>query len=143
VEAEAALRPLPALALTAGWTFVDARVDSAPGRPELVGKAVPHDPAHRVAARVSYDRRRVLSAAAEVRWLSHAYEDDLNTLQLPAFAVVDLSLARELGRGVEVFLAVENLLDREYLVGRAGVDTVGAPRLVRGGLRLRAGSAGL
>jgi outer membrane receptor protein involved in Fe transport len=142
VEAEAALRPLPGLALTAGWTFADARVDSAPGRPELVGKAVPHDPAHRVAARVSYDRRRVLSAAAEVRWLSHAYEDDLNTLQLPAFAVVDLSLARELGRGVEVFLAVENLLDREYLVGRAGVDTVGAPRLVRGGLRLRAGSAG-
>jgi hypothetical protein len=33
---------------------------------------------------------------------------------------------------------VENALDRRFLVGRAGVDTVGAPRLVSAGLRLRA-----
>jgi outer membrane receptor protein involved in Fe transport len=141
IEAEATLRPLRGLALAAGWTFADARVTSAPGRPELVGKAVPHDPAHRVAARVSFDRRRLGSATAEVRWLSHAFEDDLNAQRLPAFAVVDLSLARELRGGVELFLSVDTLLDEQYLVGRAGVDTVGAPRLVRAGLRLRAGSA--
>jgi hypothetical protein len=34
-----------------------------------------------------------------------------------------------------------NLLDRRYLVGRAGVDTVGAPRTVRAGLRRRVAAA--
>jgi outer membrane receptor protein involved in Fe transport len=141
VEAELAVRPAPAVLASAAWTFADARVDSAPGRPELVGKALPHDPAHRVAARLAYDRPSFLAAAVEVRWLSRAWEDDQSTLPLPAFAVVDASVARRVGRNAEVFLAVENLLDRAYLVGRAGVDTVGAPRLVRAGLRVKAGSA--
>jgi outer membrane receptor protein involved in Fe transport len=91
-----------------------------------------------VAARLSLERAGA-RAAAEVRWLSRAWEDDRNTLPLPAFAVVDATLAAPIGRGVEVFLAAENLLDRRTLVGRAGVDTVGAPRLVRAGLRLGAG----
>jgi outer membrane receptor protein involved in Fe transport len=141
VETEVSARLGPALAATAGWTFAEARVDSAPGFPDLVGKSLPHDPEHRLAARLAYDRPSVVSAAVEVRWLSRAWEDDLNTLALPAFTVVDATLGRRLGRNAEVFLAVENLLDREYLVGRAGVDTVGAPRLVRAGLRVRTGSA--
>jgi outer membrane receptor protein involved in Fe transport len=53
---------------------------------------------------------------------------------------VDATVARAIGRNVEAFLAAENLLDRRYLVGRAGVDTVGAPLLVRAGLRVRTGS---
>jgi outer membrane receptor protein involved in Fe transport len=127
---------------SAGWTWVDAEVtESAPGREELVGKALPHDPAHRIAARAGFERPDLVAARVEVRWLSRAYEDDLNTLPLPAHAVVDATLARAIGRNVEAFAAVENLLDRRFLVGRAGVDTVGAPRLIRVGLRLRAGSA--
>jgi outer membrane receptor protein involved in Fe transport len=94
-----------------------------------------------VTARLAFDRPSLATAAVEVRWLSRAYEDDQNTLPLPAFAVVDVSVARRLGRTVELFAAAENLLDRRYLVGRAGIDTVGAPRLVRAGLRLAVGSA--
>jgi hypothetical protein len=51
-----------------------------------------------------------------------------------------VTLGRALGRNVEAFASAENLLDRRFLVGRAGVDTVGAPRLVRAGLRVRTGS---
>jgi outer membrane receptor protein involved in Fe transport len=54
-------------------------------------------------------------------------------------ALVDLSASRRIGANVHVVLAVENLLDAEYLVGRAGVDTVGQPRFVHGGLRVRFG----
>jgi outer membrane receptor protein involved in Fe transport len=140
IEAEASLRPAPALVASAAWTWVDARLDSAPGRPELEGKALPHDPAHRVVARLAFDRPDLVAAQVEVRWLSRAFEDDQNTLPLPAYAVVDATVARAIGRNVEAFLAAENLLDRRYLVGRAGVDTVGAPLLVRAGLRVRTGS---
>jgi iron complex outermembrane recepter protein len=141
IEAEAGFRPIPPLLAAAAWTYADARVDAAPGRPELVGRALPHDPAHRVTARIAYDRPRPLSAMLEVRWLSRAYEDDLNAQPLPAFAVVDATLARPLGPNLEIFAAVENLFDRQYLVGRAGVDTIGAPRVIRAGLRMRMGSA--
>jgi outer membrane receptor protein involved in Fe transport len=138
VEAEVAWRPALPVRASLAWTRADARVVSAPGDEELVGKVLPHDPRDRVAARVRLERAGFL-AAAEVRWLSRAFEDDRNTLPLPAFAVVDATVAAPLARGLEVFVAAENLLDRRRLVGRAGVDTVAAPRLVRAGLRLGAG----
>jgi outer membrane receptor protein involved in Fe transport len=138
LEAEVAWRPVPPVRASLAWTRADARVASAPGNEELVGNVLPHDPRDRVAARLALERAGLL-AACEVRWLSRAFEDDRNTLPLPAFAVVDATVAVPLSRRVEIFLAAENLLDRRYLVGRAGVDTVAAPRLVRAGLRLAAG----
>jgi outer membrane receptor protein involved in Fe transport len=66
-------------------------------------------------------------------------EDDRNTLPLPAYGLIDLFASRPLAGGVELFAAVENVADRRYLVGRAGVDTLDAPRIVRAGLRFAAG----
>jgi hypothetical protein len=37
---------------------------------------------------------------------------------------------------VELFFSVQNLLDKEYLVGTLPT-TIGTPRLVSGGVRLR------
>jgi hypothetical protein len=49
-------------------------------------------------------------------------------------------VSRELGRNVEAFLAVQNLLDETYSVGRTPLETIGAPRLIRGGIRFRFGN---
>jgi outer membrane receptor protein involved in Fe transport len=141
VESEAAWRPLRGVLWSVAWTVAEARVTSAPARPDLVGKLLPHDPVHRVTGKVVFERPGVAAATAEVRWLSRAWEDDLNTLPLPPFALFDAAVSRPFGREVELFAAVENLLDRRVLVGRAGVDTVGAPRLVRVGVRLRSAGA--
>lgn len=140
VEAEARLSPRPGLEARLAWTHVDARVTSAPGNDDLVGKRLPHDPADRIVAGLVLGRDGGAAAAAEMRFVSRAFEDDVNALPLPAYAVVDLWGSLPLARSLEVFAAVENLLDRGFLVGRAGVDTVGAPRLVRGGIRVRSGS---
>ena len=35
----------------------------------------------------------------------------------------------------DLFLAAQNLFDKTYLVGRAGIDTIGQPRFVHGGVR--------
>jgi outer membrane receptor protein involved in Fe transport len=56
------------------------------------------------------------------------------------YAVVDLSASRRLYWKLELFAAVENLLNEQYIVGRAGIDTIGQPLLVRGGLRVRDGA---
>jgi iron complex outermembrane receptor protein len=130
--------PRPWLDASAAWTLADARVRSAPGYPELVGRALPQDPLHRVALAVGLERPDLVRAALDLRWGSRQYEDDRNRLPMGGCAVVDLALSRPLGRGIELFGATENLLDRRCLVGRAGVDTVGAPRTLRAGLRLGA-----
>jgi outer membrane receptor protein involved in Fe transport len=118
-------------------TWVDARVTEAPGNPALIGKRLAQDPEHRGVASVTFDDPRVLTATAQVRAIGPQYEDDLNQLPMGGYPVVDASISRRLVWGIEAFAAVENLLNRRYLVGRAGIDTYGQPFTLRGGIRLR------
>ena len=55
---------------------------------------------------------------------------------LPRFATLDFTASREFGRNLEVFFGAQNLFDKEYYVG-TNPTTVGSPRLVNGGVRLR------
>lgn len=118
------------------YSFVDARVVSA-GPTGLEGKRLAQDPQHRGSASLTFDHPSILTATAEVRVTGPQFEDDLNALELGGFVVVNVSVSRRLWRGLEVFGAIENLLDRRYVVGRAGVDTYGQPLMGRVGLRLR------
>jgi outer membrane receptor protein involved in Fe transport len=88
--------------------------------------------------RLSYANARRLSAAASVQFLGSQFDEDqnLSSRRLPGYALVDLTASRELGRNVEVFLGVQNLLNAEYFVGTLPT-TVGAPRFVSAGFRLR------
>ncbi|MGH7805837.1 MAG: TonB-dependent receptor, partial [Candidatus Binatia bacterium] len=77
-------------------------------------------------------------ASVQVRWLDDQFEDDLNSLELGDFVVVDLHLSRPIFDGFELFFGAENLFDREIEAGRTadGIVTIGAPLLVHGGIRL-------
>ena len=55
---------------------------------------------------------------------------------LPSYGTVELSALREIGRNFDVFFGVQNLFDEEYYVGFAPT-TIGTPRLVNGGIRVR------
>jgi outer membrane receptor protein involved in Fe transport len=120
-----------------GYTWVDARVTEAADNVALIGKRLAQDPEHRGAAGATFDDPRILTASLQIRVSGPQYEDDLNALPMGGYAVVDASASRRLAWGFEVFGAVENLFNRRYLVGRAGIDTYGQPFTVRGGLRLR------
>jgi outer membrane receptor protein involved in Fe transport len=137
VELEAAWRPARPVTALAAWTFVEPVVTEAPGNEELVGKDLPQDPRHRATAALAFEDRRLLTAALQLRVTGRQYEDDRNELPLGAAAVVDLFVARALAGGLAAFAAAENLLDETYLVGRAGVETVGQPFTLRVGLRWR------
>ncbi len=120
------------------YTFVDPTVTRAPGQPELVGKQLAQDPRHRGTAIVTFHDTALLTATLQLRVTGPQFEDDLNERGMGGYAVVDAFVSRRLLGGLELFAAAENLFDREYLVGRAGVDTIGQPLLIRVGLRLRA-----
>ncbi|NVJ13277.1 TonB-dependent receptor [Myxococcus sp. AM010] len=119
------------------YTFVDPVVTRSPGQPGLVGKQLAQDPRHRGTAIITFHDPDIVTATVQLRATGAQFEDDLNERPMGGYAVVDVSASRHLFWKLHVFGAVENLFDREYLAGRAGVDTLGPPLLARVGLRLR------
>jgi outer membrane receptor protein involved in Fe transport len=138
VETELELRLARRWRLLAAYLFTDARVVDAPGQPALEGKRLAQVPEHTVTLGVQYRDPVVANVTASARWVGNQYEDDLNTLPLGSVFVVDLFASRAVTTWLELFAGVENLFDTTYTVGRTseGVISIGAPRIVRGGLRL-------
>jgi outer membrane receptor protein involved in Fe transport len=139
VEAKASWRFAPSWSLGAAWLFVDSRVTGAPAAPQLVGNELPQDPRNRASLSLAFDDPRLLTVNAQVTYTGKQYEDDLNTLPMWEVFLVDLYAAWHATRFLDVYAAVQNLFDRTYLVGRAGVDTVGQPRFIHGGVRVTFG----
>jgi len=139
VEAELAYRPTAAWSASASYLYTDAEVVEASRQPALEGKRLAQVPRHQLTAGVQYLNPRVVNVAVQGRYVGSQFEDDENSLRLAGFFVVDVTLWRPIGRRAELFLAVENLLDRTIEAGKTtdGVVTVGTPRLVHGGFRLR------
>jgi hypothetical protein len=63
------------------------------------------------------------------------YEDDLNTLPLSSYFTMDAQVSHDLGHGVALFAAGENLLNRRYDIGRTPVRTIAQPLQIRAGVR--------
>jgi iron complex outermembrane receptor protein len=137
LELSADVRVLPSLNVLLAYTYADSRVTQEGPVNGLRGKRLAQDPLHRASALVYFDEPRWCSAALALRYVGAQYEDDLNTLRMRAYAVLDVSVARRLWRQLELFAAAENLWDQRYLVGRAGIDTLGQPFTARVGLRVR------
>jgi iron complex outermembrane receptor protein len=136
IELDASWRPTGTWTFAIAHTFMDAKVVAAPEQPMLVGKRLAHDPHHRTTASATFDDDDLATITAQVRYLGPQFEDDLNTLPIGAVVLVDARVARALTRGLSAFVAAENLFDRRYLVGRAGIDTLGSPRTFELGVML-------
>src|SRR5262249_49551593 len=106
----------------------------ADGDATLVGKRVPQVPRRQGSLEVAWDGGWT-RASLRGRWASEAFDDDRNAFSLGGLSVVDLSWSVRLPRGAEVFVAVENALDADYLAARTPLPSVGSPRLARLGVR--------
>jgi outer membrane receptor protein involved in Fe transport len=122
-------------------TFSDGHVAEAPAQPELVGKRLAQAPRDRTTAQLTYDHEPIATISAQLRYLGRQFEDDLNTLPIGAVVLVDARAERRLAWGVSLFVSGQNLFDRHYLVGRAGIDTEGAPRTFELGVAYHASPA--
>ena len=124
--------------LVAAHLYSDAKVVDASGQPALEGKRLAQVPQHVTTAGVRWDRPEWLAVNVLARFVGSQFEDDVNTLPLGRYTVLDVHLSRAVTRWGTVFLAVENVTDEEYAVARTsdGVVSVGTPRFVRGGVRV-------
>jgi outer membrane receptor protein involved in Fe transport len=136
LEAAASWRLAAPVLAGASYTFAHARVTNGGNYAQLAGKQLAQTPRHRATALLAYDEPRLVTLTGAVRYLDRRFEDDRNTIVAAPVAVVDASAARKLTHGLAGFVSVENVFDRRYVTNQAGVDTVGAPRLVQVGVRL-------
>ena len=127
-----------------GYVYGRARVVEFDANPALAGNFLPQVPKHRGSIQFTYINPRYVSASLGIQLVGRQFDDDLNSRivpgetkpGLPGYAMVDFSASRPIGRRLEIFAGAQNLFDREYFVGTLPT-TIGTPRLVHGGVRLR------
>ncbi len=103
------------------------------GDTTLRDKKAPQVPSYNVGVNLRYSRRE-WTASSQLRVTGPQFEDDQNTLTLRRATVVDLFGSRTIARRVSVFVAIENLFDATYDVGRTPILTTGLPRAARAGV---------
>lgn len=137
IEGELLLALSGPFAFTGSYNYDDARVRST-------GLPVNRVPLQRVTGRLTYDEARVATVNLVYRYegVNHA----LGGGRLAPFGTADVDVRRRVaggpagaaGAGTELFVAVENLFDRQYIVNLAGpLQYVGLPRTVRAGVAVR------
>ncbi len=102
-----------ALSHQLAWTFNDFRFDGDRiyGDNRLAGV-----PRHQVISELTLETPMGVSIRPQVEWSpSGMWVDFANTEKTPPYAVLNLSLSTELGRGISVYVDGRNLLDRRYI----------------------------
>jgi outer membrane receptor protein involved in Fe transport len=139
VELDGTLRVNSAVEISAGYAYTGATVASYPGNPggvSLVGLDVPQVPRNVFTWQARYWNSSRLFVSIAGRFVGDQFDDDQNQFRLDRFYTMDAQVGRELNRHLELFGAVENLLNQRYQVARTPVINLGPPILFRIGLRL-------
>lgn len=136
LELEADVRPHRHWTIGGVVVLTRSTFTNTPAQPALDGNRVPQVPSYQLGATVTYLDPQRFTAAMQVRTIGDQFDDDLNAFELEQFTVVDLTGSREVRRGLHAFVAIENLFDAEYDVGRTPIRTIGWPRAVRAGVRM-------
>lgn len=137
------------------YVYEEAKVtDGGAANAALVGKFLAQVPKHRGSLQAAYSSSKYASVALGIQFLGDQFNDDRNiqgiptaTLTeagyaastdpgLPGYAVVDLTASRDIGPNLQVFFGVQNVFDKVYFV-QTNPSTIGTPRLVNGGVRIR------
>jgi iron complex outermembrane receptor protein len=106
--------------------------------PQLVGKHLQQAPRNRGSVHVAFADPRLFTAAFDLQAVGAQFDDDLNTptRRMPKFAVANISASRRISPNMDVFFGVQNLFNTDYVVGTLPT-TIGTPRLMNAGLRIR------
>jgi outer membrane receptor protein involved in Fe transport len=122
------------LQLSAGYQFTHAYVENS--TQALVGKRVPEVPQHQLTWEARYWNPKRVMVGLEGRYAASQFDDDLNTLVLGRYFVMDVFAGRQFRAGLVGYVAVENLLNDRYAVAIASpVQNLGPPILARIGIR--------
>jgi outer membrane receptor protein involved in Fe transport len=126
--------------LSAGYLFADATVVRFPVNTTLEGLMIPQVARHQLTFQARFDKPAIGTVSIQGRASSSQFDDDQNQFRLASYFTLDAFASRRIGRGLEAFVAAENLLNQRYEVGKTPVTTLGPPILIRAGIRLHLGA---
>ena len=143
-QSDAEVRLGSSVRVSAGYLLNDAKVTEFAANPALVGLYLPQVPRHRGSVSVAYSNPRYATVSLNALFFGRQFDDDLNARVkpgetkpgLPPYGTVEFSASRTINRNFDVFFGVQNLFDQEYYVMLLPT-TIGTPRLVNGGIRVR------
>jgi outer membrane cobalamin receptor len=139
VELDGTLRVNSAVEISAGYAYTAATVASYPGNPggvNLVGLDVPQVPRNVFTWQARYWNPSRLFVSVAGRFVGEQFDDDQNQFKLDRFYTMDVQIGRALTHHLELFGAVENVLNQRYQVARTPIISLGPPILFRFGMRL-------
>jgi outer membrane receptor protein involved in Fe transport len=124
--------------VTAGYVHESATVKENVSNVALVGNFLPEVPRSRGSVQVAYSNPKFATIAFDVQGIGAQFDDDLNTPSrlMPAYGTADLTVSRAIVKNFDVFFGIQNMFNETYVVATLPT-TIGSPRLVNGGLRLR------
>jgi outer membrane receptor protein involved in Fe transport len=152
-QTDAAYRVNASWSVSGAYVFENAKVhESVPdaANVDLTGKYLAEVPKNRGSLQVSFNHPKYATLALATQFVGMQFDDDQNIAQilpgvagktqtgLPGYSVTDFTASRTINRNVDVFFGVQNLFGTVYYVG-TNPTTIGTPRLVNGGIRLRVG----
>ena len=138
VEFEFDTRFTPTLSATGQLVLTSSHFRGSVATPALEGNDVPQVPKWQGGFAVTWADPTWFTAATQVRFSGEQFDDDLNTAAfvLEKYAVWDATVSRAVVRGLHAFVAVENILDKEFDTARTPIRSIGWPRTLRVGARI-------
>ncbi|HSJ95983.1 MAG TPA: TonB-dependent receptor, partial [Myxococcota bacterium] len=131
IEVEAGAELVRGLTLLGAYSLADNE-NRAAGSPDF-GNPLPRRPRHALSLAAEWDLGGP-ALGADLRWVSHSFDDPAATVRMPAYATLDLTARWPVSERVELFGRVENLWDEDYETA-AGYASPGRGAFV--GVRLR------
>ena len=138
VELDGRFELSDALSLHAALSATDARLDGGAPAPQLTGLRPAQAPIWSAVAAFDWRPVEQLTLAADLRWESRRFEDDLNSRVLDAAVTVNMRAEWGVSPSATLWLAADNLLDADVETGETGtgVSSFGPPRTLSVGVRL-------
>jgi outer membrane receptor protein involved in Fe transport len=137
-EIEGDVRLTSTLSAQAQMVFTSSHFRGSVATPALADNFVPQVPKVQGGMAVTWAEPRFLTAALQMRFSGEQFDDDLNTeaFVLGSYVVFDATASRAIVRGLNAFVAVENIADKEFDTARTPLRSVGWPRTFRAGARI-------
>ena len=138
VEIEVDTRLSNSLSANGQLVLTSSHFRGSVATPALEGNDVPQVPVWQGGFSITWAEPRWLTAATQLRVSGDQFDDDLNTAAfvLKKYAVWDATVSRQIVRGVHGFVAIENILDKEFDTARTPIRSIGWPRTFRAGARI-------
>jgi outer membrane receptor protein involved in Fe transport len=141
VSVDYELMPRRWLAVDGGYQYAHATVTKNNQETDLVGKWIPEVARNLATMNVRAFKPALGTLSLQGRLSGRQFDDDANDYLLHGYFRLDAYASHDFGKRLQIFVAGENLLDRQIEDSKTPTTTLGMPRVARVGLLVRVGKA--